>query len=168
MTMIIDRDSALRGLLEMKVPRALAERRIAELYGEEPREPEPERPTVFSIVLPWDMLVSDNVKHQGKHTDTAEHVRYSRAREAIKAYARLIAGLAAPIFTDRVQLVALVWVPDRRKRDVKNFSKAVEDSLESAAYINDNQVKRSTWEEAGLDAHHPRAEITVTPFEGER
>lgn len=167
MTMTIDRDAALRGLLGMKVPRAKAERRIAELYGEEPHAPEPERPSVFRITLPWDMLVTDNVKH-ANYSGKEDHVRYSRARDAVKAYGRLAAGLAAPIFTTPVQLTALVWVPDRRKRDVKNFSKVVEDSLEGAAYLNDAQVKRSTWEEAGMDAKYPRAEIEVTPYTGER
>ena len=168
MTLTIDPEASVRELVALGVPRAKAEQRIRELTGGSftEREPEPERPTVFVIALPWPMLVSDNIKH-AKYASADDQVRYSRAREAIRAYGRLIAGRAAPVFTDPVSLVARVWVPDRRVRDVKNFGKVVEDALQQAAYLNDAQVKRSTWEEAGMDAKYPRAEIEVRPYQGE-
>lgn len=62
-----------------------------------------------------------------------------------------------------VELVALVYVPDRRVRDNSNLSKLLLDSMSGIVYVDDSQVEDERWIKAGIDRENPRVEITVTP-----
>ena len=58
------------------------------------------------------------------------------------------------------RLTVRLWFGDYRRRDVSNCVKAVEDGLNSVAWVDDSQI---AWIDAsrGYDARAPRAEVEI-------
>ena len=54
--------------------------------------------------------------------------------------------------------------PDRRRRDVGNYCKLIEDAMTGHVYLDDSQIQRQTWENCGVDRRRPRVEIRVGPL----
>ena len=131
----------------------------------EPAAPTTAAPERYTLTFPWSMLVSDN-KHRSFIASREDHKAYKAARDAMHAEA--LKQCTGGVITGEVELRVTVWVPDMKRRDIGNLRKALTDALSGAAYGDDSQLAAEHWLRGGLDRDHPRAEITVTPFKGER
>lgn len=121
---------------------------------------------MMTLTLPWAALAQDNhrlttSRQTGRTFTTA---RYRTAKSLAEALLMSQIGRAAP-FTVPVQLVACVWVPDLRRRDVGNLRKLVTDALQNAGVVADDcLIHDERWIRAGIDRANPRAELTITPL----
>ena len=80
--------------------------------------------------------------------------------EAKVAWCARSAGLSAPL-TGPVRLEILLWLSDRRRRDVDNIAKSIVDGLNRIAWADDSQVTSLTISRAGVDRDRPRTEVTI-------
>ena len=116
--------------------------------------------------IPWSALVSDNDKYTVNPRKRGSLILTPEYREA----KRRIAALAVGAMQDRpaaqcpLALVARVWLPNRRKHDVCNFSKCVHDALAGIVYQDDMWLHDMRWIRAGVDVDAPRCELTITPL----
>ena len=69
----------------------------------------------------------------------------------------------------RVHVDYQVYRPDRRKRDLDNIRKAVNDALEAAGVMDDDeQIDTDSGDKTHPpDKANPRVEITITPKQQE-
>lgn len=130
----------------------------------------------FIVELPWDLLVSDNVKYQPSTRRVGARIvsrqvltpayRQARRRAQAEVTAALrSAGLEPPIFPRGVRLAfrAVVFEPDRsRDRDIVNFAKLVQDALSKLVYWDDSQIDDARWIRSALpEPIRPHLEIAV-------
>ena len=113
------------------------------------------------ITLPWDVLVSSNRKHITRKVLTTEY-RDAKERAHFMAMAQVRKRPHYP--SGDLQMALDFYVPDRRRRDVRNYCKLLADALEGVAYTDDYQVKRDIVTNRGKD-EDPRVEITIQPLE---
>lgn len=126
------------------------------------------RTTSLLIRLPWSTLLPDNEKWApalGRNNKPklllTEDYRERKAR--MEAIAREQVGDAAP-FTVPVRFEARVYVPDRRRRDIGNFGKLVQDALTGIAYADDSLIDDLRWIRAGVDIDAPRVALLIQPL----
>ena len=63
----------------------------------------------------------------------------------------------------KCELSFIVFFPDRRRCDISNRIKALEDGITKAGiWQDDSQVKRLVVEHGGVDKACPRVEVTIT------
>ena len=85
--------------------------------------------------------------------------------EATKRYERAVgwaaraAGIREPL-AGPVRLQVVLWMPDRRRRDVDNCAKSICDGLNGIAWADDSQVSELTVVRR-LDRLRPRAEVSI-------
>lgn len=81
-----------------------------------------------------------------------------------KQLARMLAmGARMPMLRGDVALTMVVYFPNRRRRDLSNTLKVVEDALKGIAYGDDSQVADIHLRRR-YDAANPRAEVWAEPF----
>lgn len=127
-------------------------------------------PLVVTLTLPWSLLLPDNhrlmpVVRKINGRATATLITAPEYRTAKSAAAASIAqqwGFHNVPWTGPVQLHALLWFPDARKRDAGNYRKMLGDALTGVAVEDDSQIHRETWERAGLDRTNPRVVIELS------
>lgn len=115
------------------------------------------------IVLPWKVLVADNARHglsKGRIILT-ERYRMALSAAALLASQQWTAQRRERL-RDKVQLSVTLHEPDKRRRDISNYLKLIQDSLTCTAFADDSQIDRVTVKRGGLDRYNPRAEIEVT------
>lgn len=125
-----------------------------------------------TLRIPWSALVSDNVKFRVgvRRKDGGQYLgafiltpEYRAARDRIKALsADVMAG--RPPYAVPLSLTARVWVPNNRRRDVVNFSKALHDAMNAVVYEDDCWLHETHWIRAGVDVDAPRCELTIMPI----
>lgn len=115
-----------------------------------------------TLTIPFKHLRPDNAKYGVIRGRMLLRAEYREAKDTIQAIARrAMKDIETTAAT--VELHARLWMPDARKRDATNYVKLVHDSLQGAVFHDDTQIKRATWENAGIDRENPRCEITITP-----
>ena len=67
---------------------------------------------------------------------------------------------------DGVRLDIVLWMPDRRRRDLDNCAKSICDGLNGIVYLDDAQIAELIVRRY-MDRKRPRAEITVKHMEPE-
>lgn len=125
--------------------------------------------TLPVITIPWKFLALSNHRLMPvvRWIDRAPKAvlitapDYRQAKESaeyhIKSQWRGMDKLTGPL-----QLVALCYFPDRRKRDSVNISKMVCDAMSGLVMEDDSQIEDERWIKAGYDKAEPRVEITLT------
>ncbi len=114
------------------------------------------------VTLPWSVLVPDNQRHgllRGRILLTAKY------RQAL-ASASALAGFQwkeRPLKTS-VSLAVTLYEPDKRRRDIGNYTKLIADALTRVAFVDDSQIDELRLKRGGLDRQNPRAEIEVAPL----
>jgi Holliday junction resolvase RusA-like endonuclease len=89
----------------------------------------------------------------------------TKAYEEAVGWAARDAGIRNP-YEDAVRLEIMLWLPDRRRRDVDNCAKSICDGLNGIAYLDDSQIIELTVRR-GVDRERPRAVVTVEAVECE-
>ena len=114
------------------------------------------------LILPWSSLRPDNHRLmpvvRGKRAFLITAPEYRLAKR--EAELRLAAQWRERMLEGDLSLSAVLWVPDRRKRDLCNYSKLLLDAASGIIFADDAQVVRALWEKR-LDRDNPRVELTV-------
>jgi Holliday junction resolvase RusA-like endonuclease len=155
--------------------------RVRAQYGEgipatsyrDGRTPSEKSPTIsdrtgpITLRIPWSALVSDNVKsraaRRGEKATVVLTPEYREARDRIKVLAAdVMAG--RPPYAVPLSFTARVWVPNHHRRDVVNFSKALQDAMNAVVYEDDCWLYETHWIRAGVDVDAPRCEVVIAPL----
>jgi len=123
------------------------------------------RLTEVVISVPFAHLVPDNQKYAATSRGGKARLFLTAEYREAKEYIRLLARRAMQgqqMSDEDVTLYAQLYMPDARRRDATNYAKLFQDSLQSAVYADDTQIKKATWENMGIDRESPRCDITVT------
>ena len=112
------------------------------------------------IIIPWEHCVSKNNKVTvwGK-SRPALTARYRNAKEAIAKLAKEQVKRAP--YNIPVCVTFNLYEPDRRRRDILNYTQIICDGLEDIAYDNDALIHYVVVKRAGIDKENPRMEIKV-------
>ncbi len=62
---------------------------------------------------------------------------------------------------DRLALTIRLYFPDKRRADISNRVKVLEDALSEALHFDDCRVDRLLVVRAGIDKHEPRCEVRL-------
>jgi crossover junction endodeoxyribonuclease RusA len=110
-------------------------KRITDLDREQ-NGPKATPPTERNFIIPW----PPSMNHYWRNVNG--HMCISKAgREYRAALCSLLRG-SVPMM-GRLDMVLYLWPPDRRRRDLDNTLKAIQDSLEHAGvYLDDGQIDR--------------------------
>lgn len=116
------------------------------------------------ISVPWASLAADNHRlmpvRMGKMVRLITAPAYREAKAQIERCALL--QWRAPRLTGPGAIHGVFWFPDRRRRDVGNYGKCLQDALTGLVYDDDSQLHDVRWTLGGIDRMSPRVEITVT------
>lgn len=114
----------------------------------------------MKVVLPWGCIVSKNRKYtvtkSGRMILTKN---YRDAKEAIKLFGKK-AYKGKPLTGD-VSMDFVLYLPDKRKRDMLNTTQIICDGLEGIFYEDDHQISLVTINRLDVDRDNPRVEVTV-------
>jgi len=119
---------------------------------------------MMHIVIPWEQGgVSKNNKYTrwsgGRIALTAE---YRDAKEAITEVASdQIGNLEA--YDQHVNILIIFHMPDKRHRDIFNYTQIVFDGLEGVAYTDDWHIDYATVVRGPVDRENPRIEVYIHP-----
>jgi Holliday junction resolvase RusA-like endonuclease len=83
----------------------------------------------------------------------------TKAYEEAVGIAARAAGVSAP-YDGAVSLHIVLWLPDRRRRDLDNCAKSICDALNGIAYEDDSQIVELIVRRH-IDRERPRAEVSV-------
>jgi Holliday junction resolvase RusA-like endonuclease len=111
------------------------------------------------LTFPWSVLVPDNRRHGVIRNRIVLTQVYRDALDAVHWHAKKQhrgVRLTGPLVLD-----AVLFEPDRRRRDVSNYAKLLCDGMEGVIYEDDCQLVACTYRRGGLDPANPRAEVTV-------
>ena len=114
------------------------------------------------ITLPWSVLVPDNRKHAAVNGRLILTKEYRSAQAGCSAL--VAAQWKEQVLTGPVRVVIVVYEPDRRRRDIANFSKQLGDVMTGLVYVDDSQIDDIRFVRGALDRKNPRAEIQVAPL----
>ena len=89
----------------------------------------------------------------------------TKAYEEAVGMAARTAGARTP-YDGAVRLHIVLWLPDRRRRDLDNCAKSICDALNGIAYLDDAQIAE-LFVRRYMDRARPRAELTVEHMEPE-
>ena len=119
----------------------------------------------MKLELPWSALRPDNhrlmpvVRGKRAFLITAPEYRAAKYEAELRMKAQWRSSGRRMLEGD-VSLHAVLWVPDRRKRDVTNYSKLLQDAMTGIVFADDAQVVRALWEKR-MDRDNPRVELEV-------
>ena len=123
---------------------------------------------MMTFTLPWSALAQDNhrLTTNRRTGQTFTTKRYRTAKAEAEALLLQQNSLRAAHLTP-VSLVAHVWVPDARRRDIGNLRKLVTDALQNADVVADDcLIHDERWIRAGIDRTNPRMVVTIAPLTG--
>ena len=120
------------------------------------------------LTLPWKVLVPDNARHEvlrvkGGGRRIGLTTKYRLALSA----ASLLAGHQwgqRPLLRDLVKLRVVLHEPDKRRRDISNYLKLIQDCLVRVAFVDDSQISHVEVIRGKLDRINPRADIELSPL----
>ena len=113
------------------------------------------------LVIPWEHCVSKNQKTtvwgKGRPALTA---KYRNAKESISVLTKKQARRKP--YDTPVRIEFVLYEPDRRRRDILNYTQIICDGIEGVAYNNDAQIQYVVVKRGGLDKSNPRMEVRIT------
>ena len=115
------------------------------------------------IVIPFAALVPDNRRLTPGNGRLILAKRYRDARDGVHLIAK-VAWKRHEIIGGAVMMECRFWLPVRRKRDMTNFSKILNDALSGVCYFDDEQITHYTMVKCGVDKAKPRVELTLWPY----
>ena len=122
---------------------------------------------MIRLVIPWEHLASSNQRNS-RRGGRGHGWGYKRSLKAIHAHALTQTQPPRPMYPDQaVTMQCRFHPPDRRRRDVANYLKGLQDALEGACYTDDWQVVRTEIERDETDRERPRVEITIQEVESD-
>ncbi len=121
----------------------------------------------MKVTIPWEHCISKNNKvtvwGKGRPALTA---KYRNAKEAIFLIAK--EQTSAPPYSVPVKVTFTVYEPDRRRRDILNYTQVICDGIEGVVYDNDALIHYVTVKKAGVDKENPRIELRISKYAPKR
>jgi Holliday junction resolvase RusA-like endonuclease len=118
----------------------------------------------LKIVVPWEHCISKNNKvtvwGKGRPALTAQ---YRNAKEAIHWIAKEQIKNRTK-FEVPVRIEFYVYEPNRRRRDILNYTQIICDGIEGVAYDNDARIHYVIVKRCGVDKDNPRIEVRVKAY----
>lgn len=117
------------------------------------------------ITLPWSALCPDNRKSGVIDGQILLTRRYRATKRAARTLAlqQMQSGHCAAIAGPCV-LLAMLYPPDKRRRDAVNLAKSLHDALEGVCYADDAQLTDVRYVRGPVDRTNPRVEVTISPL----
>lgn len=115
--------------------------------------------TPLHFSFPFALCVPDNQRHgvfRGRILLTA---KYRKAKESLWRIGRV--QYTGKVLEGRIAMQCTLYAPDKRRRDLGNFSKLVCDVLNRTAYADDSQIDDLRWIRGGTDKSNPRIDISL-------
>lgn len=122
------------------------------------------------ITIPWSLLVPDNQKQVPVPVTKGQKVsrimtstKYRNAKTSITAYMReQTKGMSWPIWpTEEVRCAYEFYPPNKRKTDVANYLKILNDAMQGVLVTDDYQIVRLEVDRMDIDRTNPRVEINM-------
>lgn len=122
-------------------------------------------PETRTLTLPWTVLRRDNDRHGLMKVQGHPRIVLTSAYRKAKEAARLLVSSQwkGPPLVGPVVLTVVLHEPDKRRRDVLNYSKMLCDALSLIAILDDHQIDEAIVTRGERDPYNPRADITLTP-----
>lgn len=116
-----------------------------------------------TLTIPYSLLRHDNHRFIAMRMGRSARLVYAPGYRAGKtAMATLATTLtsASPL-QGPLALVGVLYPPDRRKRDQRNYAKAITDALTGVWYDDDSQLVAELWLKGDVSKDSPRMELTL-------
>lgn len=112
------------------------------------------------LTIPYAVLARDNERIGGMiRGRLLLSKRYRQKKEAMQMIAA--SQVKGSPLVGPVKVSGVAYWPDRRKRDLLFFVKALHDALEGVAYQDDSQLVEVAYRVGGIDRDHPRVELEL-------
>lgn len=114
------------------------------------------------ITIPWEYVVSKNQKitvWNGRRPALSK--AYRVAKETVREIAQE-QSIEEPYDTP-VTIEFRLFPPDKRRRDILNYTQLICDGIEGVAYTNDWRIDKAVVIREQIDRENPRVEVRVTP-----
>jgi Holliday junction resolvase RusA-like endonuclease len=119
----------------------------------------------MKISIPFHHCVSKRDKYtRWKDGRMALSNKYRQGKLAINYVARAQWPRGQDPLDVPLEMLGVVYYPDRRRRDIHNHIQIIADGLEGVCYTNDTLIHRLVWVLGGIDRDDPRIEITILPI----
>jgi len=116
----------------------------------------------MKLILPFPPSVNCYWRSPGKGAKISERGRTYRVNAIAAVYEQLRRRPQA--ITHEIDIQVVLYPPNRAKRDLDNFQKALFDSLTHAGvWTDDSQIKRMLVEWGSVTCHG-KAEVTINEF----
>jgi len=119
------------------------------------------------IIIPWEHVVSKNQKitvWNGRRP--ALTGAYRAAKEAVHELAK--EQVDQEPYDSSVKIEFHMYPPDRRRRDILNYTQLICDGIEGIAYTNDWRIDEALIVRGGVDKLDPRVEVRIYGYEERR
>ena len=114
----------------------------------------------MKLVIPYDLLARDNERIGGMiRGRLLLSQKYRRKKDAARA-AAMTQYRGKPLEGD-LAIAGIAYWPDRRRRDLMFFVKALHDALEGVCYLDDVQLVEVQYKKGGIDKDAPRVELEI-------
>jgi len=119
----------------------------------------------MQISIPWKYVVSKNQKITvWNNRSPALTGAYRAAKESVREIAKEQIGTEP--YDESVEIEFIMFPPDRRRRDILNYTQLICDAIEGVAYTNDWRIDKATVIRETVDRENPRVEVRVYCNEG--
>lgn len=118
----------------------------------------------MKVTLPWSCVISKNRKYTvTRNGRMILSKAYREGKEKIYVVARK-SYKGEPLEGD-VSIEFVMYLPDKRRRDILNVTQIICDGLEGIAYEGDHQIAEFYGVRIEVDKDNPRVEVTVNAQE---
>jgi Holliday junction resolvase RusA-like endonuclease len=115
----------------------------------------------MKLLIPHSLLARDNERIGGMvRGKLLLSKRYRERKDAMHLFA-MAQVKKQDMLTGRLRLRGTAFWPDRTKRDLMFFVKALHDALEGVAYEDDCQLVDIHYVFGGIDKERPRIELDI-------
>lgn len=117
----------------------------------------------ITLTIPYSILTSDNGRDKFA-LSRGKLILTSKYRDR-KAAVKITAGsqYRGALIESPVAVTTVLYAPDRRRRDISNFNKFVNDALTGVVWVDDSQIDQITNIRGPIDRANPRLVVTVIP-----
>jgi Holliday junction resolvase RusA-like endonuclease len=117
------------------------------------------------LVIPYALLARDNERIGGMIRGRLLLSKKYRQKKEMACAAAKTQHKDGPI-EGPVRLQGVAYWPDRRRRDLLFFAKALHDALEGVCYVDDSQIAEVSYRVGGIDRDNPRVELAIESIKG--
>ncbi len=119
----------------------------------------------MKLTIPYALLARDNERIGGMVRGRLLLSKKYRNKKEMAGLAARAQYKGEPL-AGPVRLEGVAYWPDRRRRDLLFFAKALHDALEGVCYVDDSQIAEVSYKVGGIDRDNPRVELAIETIQG--